>query len=284
PLGMDPAAAADGILRIAVIAMSSAVRRLATARGFDPGAFVLIAYGGAGPLHAVEVARECGIRRVIIPNTPGIFSAVGLLHADLRYDYVHSFPVRLDNASFDDLARLYRGHEDEGRRAVAAARVKPDDIAVSRAADMRYAGQERTLTVDLPGHMFEDKDRDAIKRRFDDMYIARYGTAAPREDAEIVSLRTTVTGIVRKPIVDEIARGSGAPPKAARTGTRPVYFDSYGFVDARTFAREALVAGNRIKGPAVVEEYASTTLLAPGDALEVDRFGNLGIVVGKRKT
>jgi N-methylhydantoinase A len=284
PLGMDPAAAADGVVRIAVNAMSSAIRRVASGRGFDPGGFALIAYGGAGPLHAVEIARELGISRVIIPNAPGLFSAVGLLHADLRYDYVRSWPVRLDNASFEDLARLYGEQEDEGRRAVAAAPVKPDDIAVSRAADMRYAGQERTVTVGLPMHVFDDKDRDAIKRRFDGMHLQRYGTCVPAEGAEIVSLRTTVTGIMHKPVIDEIRRGSVALAKAARTGTRLVYFDGHGFVDTRTFAREALVAGNRIKGPAVVEEYASTTLLAPGDALEVDRFGNLGIVVGKRRS
>jgi N-methylhydantoinase A len=284
PLGMELAAAADGVLRIAVSAMSCAITRIATGRGVDPGDFVLIAYGGAGPLHAVEIARESGIRRVIIPNAPGVFSAVGLLHADLRYDYVRSWLVRLDGASFDDLARLYGEQEDEGRRAIAAAPVKPDDVAVSRAADMRYAGQERTVTVGLPMHVFDDKDRDAIKRRFDGMHLQRYGTCVPAEGAEIVSLRTTVTGIMHKPVIDEIRRGSVALAKAARTGTRLVYFDGHGFVDTRTFAREALVAGNRIKGPAVVEEYASTTLLAPGDALEVDRFGNLGIVVGKRRS
>src|SRR5262249_22498793 len=131
---------------------------------------------------------------------------------------------------------------------------------------------------------FDDRDRDAIKRHFDDMHLQRYGANAPTERAEIVSLRTTVTGVMRKPVLEEIVRGAAAPPKAARTGTRPVWFDGHGFVDTRTFARDALLAGNRIKGPALIEEHASTTVLAPGDALEVDRFGNLGIVIGKRQT
>jgi N-methylhydantoinase A len=159
-----------------------------------------------------------------------------------------------------------------------------EDVAVSRAADMRYAGQERTVTVALPMHVFEDRDRAAIRRCFDDMHLQRHGASAPAQAAEIVSLRTTVTGIIRKPAIAEIARGSVALSKAARTGARSVYFDGHGFVETRTFARDALVAGNRIKGPAVIEEYTSTTVLAPGDALEVDRFGNLGIVIGKRKS
>ncbi len=282
PLGMDLIAAADGILRVAVIAMSYAVKRVTTERGLDAGDFVLVAYGGAGPLHAIEVAREIGIGRVIIPNAPGVFSAFGMLYADLRYDYVRTWPVRLDDASFEDFARIYAELEGEGRQAIAATSAKPEDVTISRAADMRYVGQEHAVTVDLPVQVFEDKDRDAIKRHFDDMHLQRYGTSAPAERAEIVSLRTTVTGIMRKPVIEEIARGGTAPPKAARTGARAVWFHGHGFVETRTFARHALLAGNRIKGPALIEEHASTTVLTPGDAMEVDRFGNLGIVIGKK--
>jgi len=115
------------------------------------------------------------------------------------------------------------------------------------------------------------------------MHLLRYGTSAPKEPAEIVSLRTCVMGVMRKPVMKEIARGGAAPSKAARTGKRPAYFDGRGFIDTRTFARAALTAGNRITGPALIEEYASTTVLMPGDALHVDRFGNLDITVGNRR-
>ncbi len=283
PLGMSLTAAADGILRIAATTMSYAVKTVTTERGLDAGDFVLVAYGGAGPLHAVEVAREIGIRRVIIPNAPGVFSAFGMLYSDLRYDYVRTWPARLDDASFDDFARIYDELEREGRRAIAATSVTPEKVTVNRAADMRYVGQEHAVTVDLPAQAFEEQDRAAIKRHFDDMHLLRYGTSAPAERAEIVSLRTTVAGIMRKPVLEEIGRGGTAPSKAARTGKRPVYFDGHGFIDTRTFARDGLTAGNRIKGPALIEEHASTTVLMPGDALEVDRFGNLGIAVGKRQ-
>src|SRR5262249_61261044 len=141
-----------------------------------------------------------------------------------------------------------------------------------------------TVWLDVPLRVFDEQERTAIKRHLDDMPLLRYGTNAPLERAEIVSLRTTVTGIMRKPVLDEIAGGGAAPSRAARTGKRPVYFDGHGFVDTRTFGRGALAGGNRIKGPALIEEHASTTVLMPGDALEVDRLGNLAIAVGKRRS
>ena len=137
------------------------------------------------------------------------------------------------------------------------------------------------MTVDLPMAVFKRADRKAIKQHFDAMHEQRYGTSAPAERAEIVSLRSTVTGVMRKPVPEEVARGTAAPPKEASTGKRPVSFDGRAFVATRTFARAELRAGNRIKGPALIEEHASTTVLMPGDTLEVDRFGNLGITVGK---
>jgi len=281
PLGMSLTAAADGILRIAATAMSYAVKAVTTERGLDAGDFVLVAYGGAGPLHAVQVAREIGIRRVIVPGAPGVFSAFGMLFSDLRYDFVRTWPTRLDDAPFADIERIYGELERDGRRAIANTSVAPRAVTVQRAADMRYIGQEHAVTVDLPMRVFAAANRAAIKRHFDDMHLRRYGTSAPGERAEIVSLRSTVTGIMRKPALGKIARGAAVPPKTAATGRRPVYFEGHGFIETRTFARAALLAGNRLKGPALVEEHAATTVLMPGDALEVDPFGNLGIAVGK---
>jgi N-methylhydantoinase A len=281
PLGMSVTDAADGILRIAVTAMSYAVKAVTTERGFDAGDFALIAYGGAGPLHAVEVAREIGIAKVVIPGAPGVFSAFGMLFSDLRYDYVRTWPMRLEEAGFDVIERIHGELEGEGRRAIAATSVVPRKVTVKRAADMRYVGQEHAVTVELPMAVYSRRNRADIKRHFDDMHALRYGTSAPGEPAEIVSLRSTVAGVVRKPMEAKIARGGPAPPRAAFTGRRAVYFRGRGFVPTRTFARVALTAGNRIKGPALIEEHASTTVLMPGDALLVDAWGNLVIAVGK---
>ena len=289
PLGLGVTAAADGILRIAVTAMSYAVKGVTTERGLDAGDFALVAYGGAGPLHATQVAREIGIRKVIIPNAPGVFSAFGMLFSDLRYDFVRTWPMHLADAQFDEIERIYRELEDQGRQAIAGAAVAPQKVTVKRAADMRYVGQEHAVTVDLPMSVFAKRDRAAIKTHFDAMHERRYGTSAPDERAEIVSLRATVTGVMQKPPPAKIARGRKTPPKAAFTGKRPVYVsgpksgDGGKFVATPTYARAALLAGNRIAGPALIEEHASTTVLVPGDALEVDAYGNLMITISKSR-
>ncbi len=285
PLGMETIRAADGILRIATTAMSYAVKGVTTERGLDVGDFVLVAYGGAGPLHASAVARELGISRVVIPRAPGLFSALGMLFSDLRYDFVRTWFTALETVPFDEVEAVYRALEEEGRAAIAAASIAPEAVTVKRAADMRYVGQEHAVTVDLPMEVFENRDREAIKGHFDAMHQQRYGTNAPAESAEIVSLRTTVTGTMRKPAFETVEAGAIEPPASARSGERPVYFDEAGgFVDTPTYTREALLAGNRIEGPALVEEHASTTVVMPGDRMEVDRYGNLDIAVSGRRS
>jgi N-methylhydantoinase A len=281
PLGMSTVEAADGILRIAATAMSYAVKGVTTERGFDAGDFVLFAYGGAGPLHAVQVAREIGMRKVIVPAAPGVFSAFGMLFSDLRYDFVRTWFTPLDEAPIKVIERVYRELEKQGRDAIAGTSVKPEKIVVKRAADMRYVGQEHAVTVDLPMQVFARADRKAIKRHFDEMHERRYGTCAPDERAEIVSLRSTVTGLMRKPPQEKIGRGQKAPPREAYSGRRPVNFLGR-FRSTPTWRRSGLLAGNRIVGPALIEEYASTTVLMPGDVLNVDAFGNLVITVGGR--
>jgi len=284
PLGLDPTAAADGILRIATTSMSHAVKGVTTERGLDAGDFTLVAYGGAGPLHASAVAGELGIRRVIIPRVPGVFSSFGMLFSDLRYDYVRTWFTRLDDAPFDRIEAVYAELEDQGRIAIASTTVNASEITVARAADMRYVGQEHAVTVDLPMAVFADGDREAIKTSFDEMHELRYGTSAPAERAEIVSLRSTVTGVMAKPPLERIAEGGAEPPKAAFTGTRSAYFTENGeFANTPTYDRDTLEAGNRIAGPALIEEHASTTVLLPGDAMTVDSFGNLMIEVAGRR-
>jgi N-methylhydantoinase A len=285
PLHLDVTAAADGMLRIATTTMSYAVKGVTTERGLDVGQFALVAYGGAGPLHAVAVAREIGIRQVIIPQAPGLFSAFGMLFSDLRYDFVRTWLCRLEDASFRDMEKIYRALEGQGHAAIAGTSVKPQKIAIKRAADMRYVGQEHAVTVDIPLKVFGRRDHGAIKRLFDQMHELRYGTCAPAEPAEIVSLRSTVSGVMRKPAQAKIKRGRATPPKAAFAGKRPVNLGERGlgghtgFRSTPTYRRSALLAGNKIKGPALIEEHASTTVLMLGDALTVDSYGNLLIAV-----
>ena len=278
PLGLDITAAADGILRIAATKMSHMVRWVTTERGLDAADFTLVAYGGAGPLHAAMVARELRIAKVVIPHAPGHFSAYGMLVADLRRDFVKTWFTPLAEASFAAMETIYAEMEQRGRAAVRRSGVAVSGIAVQRAADMRYVGQEHAVTVELAAELFAAEDRDAIKRRFDAVHERRYGYSAPGEKAEIVSLRSAITGLLRKPKFEPIAAGRSEPPDEAYRGTRTVYFAEAGRrVDTPTYDRAALLAKNRIAGPALIEEYASTTVVHPGDVLTVDAFGDLVI-------
>ena len=279
PLNMETADAAQGILSIAVTSMSHAVKAVTTERGLNASDFAMVAYGGAGPLHACSVAREMGIGTVIIPRSPGHFSAFGMLFSDLRYDYVRSRFTRLADADFSDLEDVYIGLEAEGYREIEKASTATERILVSRGADMRYVGQEHSVTVDLPSHLFASEDRAGIKERFDEVHNLRYGTCAPQERSEIVSLRVTVTGMLEKPLLKSIVSGEEKPPKGAHTGTKPERFGSE-ILKTDTWDRTQLLAKNFIIGPALIEEHASTTVLHPGDTLTVDDFGNLNINIG----
>jgi N-methylhydantoinase A len=152
-------------------------------------------------------------------------------------------------------------------------------LRVARSLDMRYVGQEHLVTMDVPMECFANEDRTAIKQLFDAEHERRYGTSAPAEPAEIASLRTAVTGLLAKPAFERLASGSETPPKAANRGMRQTCFGGR-FLDTPAFDRKTLLAGNRIAGPALIEEHASTTVLMPGDSLVVDALGNLVIAVG----
>lgn len=281
PLGITPIEAAEGILRIAATKMSYAVKGVSTERGFDAAAFTLIAYGGAGPLHASAIAREIGMRKLIIPRAPGHFCAFGMLHSDLRYDFVRTTFRKLDDMDFDEIQTAFSELERMGRTSLKESGVQPAAVTAAYSADMRYVGQEHSVSVDLSHDMLESRDRLAIKAQFDSVHQQRYGTCAPLERVEIVTLRSAVTGVMEKPPMEKIAAGTPTPPAEALRESRDVYYAEIGTkASTPVFDRDRLLSGNRIGGPALIEEHASTTVLLPGDDLEVDSFGNLRVTVG----
>ena len=280
PLGLDVGAAAEGIVRIAVTQMASVVKRVTTARGLDARDFAMVAYGGAGPLHATFVARELQIPRVIIPNAPGHFSAYGMLVGDLRRDYVRTLFARLADAPFEALGAIYADMERRGREEVAAAAPGAIDVAVGHALDMRYVGQEHAVSVAVSGDALKSGDVAHIKAAFDAVHLQRYGYASADERAEIVSLRLAVVGAIAKPAHAPLAPAAGPDAADAVIGRRIVDYGARGGrCEAAVYDRARLCAGHRLAGPAIVQEYASATVLSPGDALVVDAYGNLDITV-----
>ena len=278
PLGLDLAAAANGIIRIATTTMSHVVTRVTTERGLDAGDFTMVSYGGAGPLHACLVARELRIPTVIIPPSPGHFSAFGMLVADLRRDFVTTWFKSLAAMDFAVVEALYLGMEEKGLASLASK--YRDTAERRRGADMRYIGQEHSVTVDLPRELFANGDRDGIKRRFDETHADRYGFSRPKEPVEIVSLHTSVIGILEKPDIVYLSPAAALNPEPKK---RPVFFtEMASFVDTPVYQRSELPLGTKIAGPALVEEYASTTVLLPGDKMEVGQFGDLIITIARQ--
>ena len=267
PLGMSLEEAAEGIIRIAASTMSAVVKRVTTERGLDARDFPMVAFGGAGPLHAVLVARELQMPKVIIPNAPGHFSAYGMLVADLRRDYVKTRFLPLDQLDFDLVNQLCGEMEQQGQTEIRQAAVRVGDV-----------GQEHAVTVEIPLSVFQQGSKLEVKRLFDAVHLQRYGYSSDAEKAEIVSIRTSVVGQMPKPVLAQVAAGSNQP--MAKATTRPIYFTAEtGWQEASVYQRDQLQTGNRIDGPCLIEEYASTTVVMPGDRVEVDEFGNLIIEV-----
>ncbi len=278
PLDLTVERAAAGILAIATSSMANAVRAVTTERGLDPRDFTLIAYGGGGPLHAVAVARELAIGRVIIPQAPAHFSAFGMLLADVRRDYVLTHFARLAELNLTELETLYRTMEAEGVEELRRLGIGPERVTIERAADMRYVGQEHAVAVPVPADVANDAARDAIKRAFDEAHEQRFSHSAPEEATELVSLRLSVLGHIGKPPLPRIGSGSAEPPLGARRASRPVVLDDGEEpVSCAVYDRMRLLAGNVIAGPAIIEEPASSTLLGLYDQAVVNEYGHLVI-------
>ena len=275
PLRMETAEAASGIIAIANATMANAVRAVTTERGLDPRDFSLVAYGGAGPMHAVEVARELAIRNVIIPVSPGHFSAIGMLTADLRREYVRTHFCRFTDERLGELESICEELEAQALSWLRGTGVSSENVSFERAADMRYAGQEHAVTVGLPVKFTDEDATNRIKALFDAAHLQMYSHNAPEEDAEIVSLRVSIIGGLPKPHWVELPKGDATPPADALLGRRPVRFGKGTPVEAAIYDRGALLAGNVIEGPAIIEEAASSTTVPPDVRCTVSALGHL---------
>jgi len=279
PLGLSVEAAAEGIVRIINVKMEEAIKAISTMRGFDLRDFTLVAFGGAGPLHAGQMARNLGMRGVIVPLYPGVNSAIGLLQADVRHDYAASRLTLLSAVTPADVAARLKGLAAQARDELRAEGFRPREIALEFALDLRYAGQGYELTVPLASEKVTAKALGEIRDLFDTTHKQLFGHSAPEEPVEAVTYR--VTGIGRLPEVKmPTFRKRGLKLKDAYLGTRKAWFDG-GADDVPVYQRERLDVGHRIKGAAVIEQLDSTIVLHPGQVAEVDRFHNLLIREGK---
>jgi N-methylhydantoinase A len=279
-LGLDVTAAACGIATIADGAMSLAVRAVSLDRGIDPRDATIIAFGGAGPLHAAAIAREISIPTIVIPRLPGNFSALGMLMADWRHDFVRTLIGELERLDRGEATRAFTELRAAGEAALARDRLHGGRFEF--AADLRYRGQEHTIPVVVAGPEDVAGNAQKTRERFHEQHLARHGHAAPDQSIEVVNLRLVVT-VPR--MDDAIGRWLREPPvveAAAREERRPIVFDDpQRPVEGRILWRPALAAGTELAGPAVIEEPNATTLVPPGAHAHIDRWGNIVIALAE---
>ena len=275
-LGLEPLDLAEGICEVANAKMAQAIRTLTVEHGLEPREFALIAFGGAGPMHAAEIARELGIGEVVVPRFPGAFSAWGMLGAEVRRDLSRQFftpGADLDGpAMADALASLEAGV----MRALAEQGVPAGRCQVLHAVEMRYEGQDYTLSVPLADvrEPAGDGFLGAVSARFADLHTRRYGHATPGAPVEFVTLRSTGYGGVPDLAVGPCRAGPPVPEYV-----KSVYFDGKPY-DTRVLRREGLAPGQRLAGPAVIVEATATTVVPPDGKVTVDGNGFLVITIG----
>ena len=274
PLSLTVEEAALGIIRIAVAEMSLAVRSVSVGRGHDPRDFAMVGFGGAGPLHAAEIARELSIPVLIIPRVPGHFSAFGMLLADLRHDYVRTYYKALSECDFAAVEDIFATMEAEGRELLESESVTPERMAFQRFLDMRYVGQEFPIQTPVSAADLARRDPQVLRAAFDRIHDRRFGHKAADEPVEVVNLRLTATGQRERSRFPTVTTQSSQ----ALIGHRPIVLDDPSNpVSCPVYDRDKLGSGDVVKGPAAIVEYASTTILFSGDALSVAPSGELVI-------
>ncbi len=270
---MDTVAAAQAIVEIAISKMSLAVREVSVQKGYDPRDFALVASGGAGPLHVIAIARELHIPTVIVPLFPSHFSALGMLAADERHDFIRTYYSDLATVDFAALVKVYEEMHEEAGKSLRNRRNAKEQIQL----DIRYTGQDFTLSVPVTLKQLRSGNRKGVRQAFDRLYEHRYAHSSPEDAAEVVNMRLGLIG--KRPTLKfpRLGKGRGS----AVSHHREVYFsDSPKPVRCPVYRREALTAGTRIAGPALVQEHGTTTVLYRKDVCTVAPSGELIIKVG----
>ena len=276
PLGLDLIAAADGIVKIVNSQMVEALRLVTVSRGEDPRQYAMVAFGGAGPVHAAKLAEELKIPQVIVPPAPGVASAMGLLVSDLKRDYVQTSLVRLEEVNASEVQARFEAMEAMARQELSEEGFTASQVQCERALDLRYSIQKYELAVPVAGGTLSETDKSAWRRLFDDRHEQHYGTRATDQHVEIVNYRLTAKVFLPKPAVLELPKGE-ENPRPALKGSRHAYFDRW--LDCPVYDRERLLCGNLLRGPAIIEQADSTVVLHPGFEAHVDSLGNLVIDV-----
>ncbi|WP_455364608.1 hydantoinase/oxoprolinase family protein, partial [[Eubacterium] cellulosolvens] len=272
PLGLTVEEAAYGIITIANSNMQRILHLVTVDRGYDPRKFILIAYGGAGPLHATDLAEEMDIQTILIPPLPGLFSSLGLLFADMSVNFLKTVMIQL---SVKSVKKLNRGLSQLSKQAESFFRrmkVPLSERVIRFSSDLRYYGQNYELNVELPGEKISTSSLNQIRSRFDHTHERVYGYKAPEEPVQTVNLKAKAVWRVPKPEIRRL--GTLDCVKKSRPEVQEVFF-SQRWLRCAVYSRSTLQQGERIRGPAIIREKEATTLVGEDWHLEVDKMGSL---------
>ncbi|MCL5734611.1 MAG: hydantoinase/oxoprolinase family protein [Actinobacteria bacterium] len=277
-LGMTVTGAAHGIYRLVNANMIGATRVITVQRGHDPRDFSLVVSGGTAAIHAVRMAQELRIPRVLIPLSAGVFSAEGLIAADARYDVHRSYVARESQADPDRMRAIFGEISAEATGKIGELGFTREQIVMRHEVDMRYLGQAHEVPVEIPGELVQDLGGDGLSRMialFHDKHLRLFGHASRESEVEFMTLTVSAVGPISRRATREIEAGA-ADPDTAFKGTREVFFEEAGgYVDCPTFERSRLRAGNSVCGPAIIEQMDTTTVIPPGETALVDKHGTL---------
>jgi N-methylhydantoinase A len=267
---------AIGAIQIATANMVNAIKLVSVRRGYDPRDFTMVAFGGGGPMFAASLAAELGIKKIIVPRVPGVFSAWGMLMTDLRHDYIRTKVVGLEQNNLDELQGILDEMKEEATKQLKLEGIGLNGMRFDGFFDIRYLGQEHTISTPVPMEMKAAGSLALVHKRFQALHYKTY-TFNLRDPTEVVNIRVVAFGRVKKlppkPVKAE-RKGRAKPTK-----TRSVYLDESGFKRLPVYSRDSIPVGARIRGPAIIEEPTSTTILRKGNVLTNDRYGNLEVVV-----
>ncbi|MBI4283825.1 MAG: hydantoinase/oxoprolinase family protein [Chloroflexi bacterium] len=276
PLGLSTIAAAEGIVRIVNSQMVEALRLVTVSRGEDPRDYTMVAFGGAGPVHASQLAEELKIARVVVPLVPGVFSAMGLLVSDLKREHVQSHLGSLEAVPASEVQSRFEPMEAAARQELVAEGIAEEQIICERILDLRYSIQKYELPVPVANGMLQEADKAEWRELFDQRHELHYGTRATDQAVEIVNYRLMAKVTLPRPDLHEFPPSKLSAQEALK-GHRRAYFN--GWVDCPVYARERLGYGCSLSGPAIIEQVDCTIVVWPGQDVQVDRFGNVVISV-----
>lgn len=278
PFNLSTEEAAIGIIRLANSNMLNALKLISVRKGYDPRNFSLIAFGGGGSLHAAALAKELGVKKVIVPIASSVFSAFGMLMTDLRYDFIKTLVNKLNFENINNLNNQWKELEREAAKQLLKQGIKPTEMIFHRMADLRYLGQEHTVKINVPNDIWNEDSLEEISQRFHDEHEKNYTFKLEGKPIEIVNLHLIAYGTVEKPSLKKM-QPTGKRAEDAIKEVRQVYFEDEGWLQTNIYDRNLLKAGMEINGPLIVEEPTTATVVYPQQKLKVDDYGNLHIEI-----